>query len=385
MRKCGALLAATIAVIALPTILQAQVCGDVNNSGITDIADMVFLVNYLEFGPPPPYPAVADCDGRAGITLSDEVAILEYLFAGGQLHCTPTGIYSANYTVGDTLFWPFMFDIPDEIDAVSLPVTVMLQPNAQGYYIPFLPKGGLGNVAFRLNSISYSQGSNPIIVHGSMMGDTAVLFTSHFTSQFYTGLSTLFTLNYVRIAPGEGRIAPDVVDRTAQWIPSFERDGDLFRLAVKPTQQYLPVETLVTTPTHLSFASQAGKVAPDSFEVSFASTSLSIDFTIVSPDPWIILKDVPLSGYTTPASVWVKADATALGIGDYTGSIVITPNDSSITTVPDSVTVSFHVTPPIVFPPGDFNCDGICDLTDLSAIISYMTGGGYILKHCNQF
>jgi hypothetical protein len=135
----------------------------------------------------------------------------------------------------------------------------------------------------------------------------------------------------------------------------------------------------------LSYASQAGKVAPDSFEVSFTSTSLPIDFNIVAAEPWIVLKDVPFSGFTTPASVWVKADATALPIGDYTGSIIMTPNDTSITATPHAVTVTFHVTPPIVYPPGDFNCDGICDLGDLSAIISYMTGGGNILKHCNQF
>ena len=50
-----------------------------------------------------------------------------------------------------------------------------------------------------------------------------------------------------------------------------------------------------------------------------------------------------------------------------------------------SVAVAFHVTTPIVYPPGDFNCDGIVDLQDLSRLIAYLTSSeGTTLNECNQ-
>jgi hypothetical protein len=47
--------------------------GDVNGNGIAgEIADLVYLVNYLfENGPSPPNPIDADIDGTAGINVGD--------------------------------------------------------------------------------------------------------------------------------------------------------------------------------------------------------------------------------------------------------------------------------------------------------------------------
>jgi len=383
MRKLVLLLVAALALLAVPLSVQSQICGDVNNHPPVDLADVSHLVNFLAFGPSPVNPAMADCDGRAGITISDDVALFNYMFMEGFLDCSASGVYSSNYTVGDSVYWPRMLNIPDGIDSVSLPVRVMLQPDAQGYYLPFLNQGVGANGVFRLTAITDI--AENFVAYGARGADTSVLITASHDAGQYQGVNTLFTLHYVRSTPGAGNIVPQLVDRSTLWFPSFERNGDLFRIAVVPTEQFLPPETLHASPVTLGYASMAGKVAPDSFLVSFSSTGVPISFNIASSDPWIILLNNPPTGFTTPASIWVKADATALGIGDYTGHINMIPTKPSTPKTPDAVTVTFHVIPPVTYPPGDFNCDGICDLSDLSAIISYITGGGTVLKHCNQF
>ena len=71
----------------------------------------------------------------------------------------------------------------------------------------------------------------------------------------------------------------------------------------------------------LSYTAMAGKVAADSFEVSFGSTGIPISFNLTPSDSWIILKALPGTPMTTPASIWVKASAATLGIGSYNGAI----------------------------------------------------------------
>jgi hypothetical protein len=59
--------------------------GDVNGDGSIDLGDVVYLVNYLWRGGPPPDPyqaGDANCDGT--ITISDIVYLVNYLFYGGS-------------------------------------------------------------------------------------------------------------------------------------------------------------------------------------------------------------------------------------------------------------------------------------------------------------
>jgi 6-phosphogluconolactonase (cycloisomerase 2 family) len=58
--------------------------GDVNGDGIINASDVVYLVNYLFIGGPPPDPLAAgdaNCDGT--INASDVVYLINYLFVGG--------------------------------------------------------------------------------------------------------------------------------------------------------------------------------------------------------------------------------------------------------------------------------------------------------------
>jgi hypothetical protein len=65
-------------------------CGDATGDGIVNIADVVYLVNYLFAGGDPPFPmAVGDatCDGV--VNIADVVYLVNYLFAGGDPPCSP--------------------------------------------------------------------------------------------------------------------------------------------------------------------------------------------------------------------------------------------------------------------------------------------------------
>jgi len=65
------------------------VCGDMDLNGGTDIADLVYLVDYMfTSGPPLPFPATADCDGSSLIDISDLVCWVDcwFVLPGG---CTP--------------------------------------------------------------------------------------------------------------------------------------------------------------------------------------------------------------------------------------------------------------------------------------------------------
>jgi hypothetical protein len=61
------------------------ICGDANGDGTIDIADVVYLINYLfADGPPPDPPAAGDatCDGE--VNIADAVYLINYLFVGGS-------------------------------------------------------------------------------------------------------------------------------------------------------------------------------------------------------------------------------------------------------------------------------------------------------------
>ena len=61
------------------------VCGDINGDGSDpDIADLVYLVDFMfAGGTPPPVPEAANVDGTGGIDIADLVYIVDYMFNGG--------------------------------------------------------------------------------------------------------------------------------------------------------------------------------------------------------------------------------------------------------------------------------------------------------------
>jgi PKD repeat protein len=61
------------------------ICGDANNDGTINVADVVYLINYLFIGGPAPVPdlCVGDANGDSMVDISDVVYLTNYLFVGG--------------------------------------------------------------------------------------------------------------------------------------------------------------------------------------------------------------------------------------------------------------------------------------------------------------
>ncbi len=69
---------------------QTYICGDANGDQSINIADAVFLINYIFKGgdaPDPPEAGDANCDGAANV--GDAVTLIDYIFKGGPEPCRP--------------------------------------------------------------------------------------------------------------------------------------------------------------------------------------------------------------------------------------------------------------------------------------------------------
>ena len=71
---------------------QSYLCGDADASGGVDIDDVVYLINYIFGGGPPPVPlAAGDADCSGGVDIDDVVYLINYIFGGGNDPCDPDG------------------------------------------------------------------------------------------------------------------------------------------------------------------------------------------------------------------------------------------------------------------------------------------------------
>ena len=64
------------------------VCGDANGNGLLTVSDVVYIINFIFAGGPPPFPywgGDANCSGS--INISDAVYIVSYIFSGGPAPC----------------------------------------------------------------------------------------------------------------------------------------------------------------------------------------------------------------------------------------------------------------------------------------------------------
>jgi hypothetical protein len=63
-------------------------CGDADGSHDIDIADVVYLINYIFSGGPAPNPLVAgDADCSGDIDIADVVYLIAYIFSSGPEPC----------------------------------------------------------------------------------------------------------------------------------------------------------------------------------------------------------------------------------------------------------------------------------------------------------
>ncbi len=64
--------------------IEPSLVGDVNRDGQMDLGDIVFLINYLyKGGPPPDFLEQGDVNGDSVVDLGDVVYLINYLYKGG--------------------------------------------------------------------------------------------------------------------------------------------------------------------------------------------------------------------------------------------------------------------------------------------------------------
>ena len=66
------------------------VCGDANGSGLTDIDDIIYLMDYIFSGGPAPNPLEAgDVNCLGAVNIDDVIYLIAYIFTGGPDPCDP--------------------------------------------------------------------------------------------------------------------------------------------------------------------------------------------------------------------------------------------------------------------------------------------------------
>jgi len=388
--KTGRILLIIIAALsfAAPTI-SAQACGDVNNDGATNVADLVQTFNYIDGPPDPLYnTAAGDCDDKAGVTISDALRLANNVFLAIPLECNISSTYSFAPAPNDTIFIPRMLGIPDGTSEVNLLVYGSFSSPAGGLYVPIMHYGTGSNSAFQFYGAAGADFD--MINAGDPGGDTTVLWAVDMVNRGdYNGNQNLFMLKYQRNSAGPGDVAPEAFDRTTDWQIAIERGGDLFR----PVIVYYDAAdvALAIVPGQLLFNAAPDSMSHDTTWVSFIASGapLGIGFSITRSDTWIILDDyngiLPWPSYTTPASVPISADATGFGVMDYQGVIHVyykgfngwgQPIDSIM------ITMSVNSDPGPQYPPGDLNCDGQVDIGDIVFLVNFLFINGPAPAFC---
>jgi len=125
--------------------------GDATGDTIVDIDDVVFLINYLfQGGPPPNPPAAGDVNGDCFIGISDIIWLINYLYRFGpppQIRCLPGDFnYDGYVDLLDPLYFiDFMgYGGPDPVSMKSTDVNADCFINVVDlvYEIKFLLRGG---------------------------------------------------------------------------------------------------------------------------------------------------------------------------------------------------------------------------------------------------
>jgi hypothetical protein len=216
-----------------------------------------------------------------------------------------------------------------------------------------------------------------------MSADTAMVLGFDIYDNTFHGEHVVCSLAYTRDLSGLGVIAPQLTDRSLNWRYCIERDGDLYRPVVMIYEYYLPADTLYVSESMLEFAAIAGEPSLDSFFVEFTSSSLPIQFGLNPSDPWIVLVDLPLIEIQTPYTQLVKVNTAGLAPGTYNGWIDVSAFTPETIVDVDKIYITLEIVPQQqTYPPGDFNCDGSVDITDLVFFINYLFLGGPAPQYC---
>jgi len=100
--------------------VSSVLCGDVNESGMVDIDDVVYIIAFIFAGGPEPSPYESgDVNCSWFIDIDDVVYMISYIFAGGTYPCDPYDLGAAECTITGA----------DEISQEILPKGNLLSQN----------------------------------------------------------------------------------------------------------------------------------------------------------------------------------------------------------------------------------------------------------------
>jgi hypothetical protein len=371
MRINYLLIALVVCVIFLAPSALPQVCGDANGNGTVNVSDWAMIMNYMATGSPIPG-TTADCDNRSGITIGDAEAIVRYIFYGEDpLDCSIQSTYSFTSTLNDTVFLPYMLDIPDDLDSVVLPVITSFATDTRAFDISCQVSESNGPGLFELRRIDYGE-NLPGSFAAEFSHNNPVMLATEFygTNHSFTGRHSYFELVFRRLSSGLAAI--DCVEAALMniWRVSVEKGGDLYLPVIQYYQVPLPHPIVTADPTPLAMEAKAGYWSTQTYPVTFSSDMVVVSFKLTASASWIAIDEPSSTVYATPATIIVHANASALAAGDYSGQITftdITPADAEF--VPSPLEVTLTVKPAIIYPPGDLNCNGMVTIGDVSLLI----------------
>ncbi|MGB8658282.1 MAG: FG-GAP-like repeat-containing protein [Candidatus Zixiibacteriota bacterium] len=235
------LIAAIFTITPLTTARCA--CGDSNGDAVTNIADLVYLMNYcFKNGPPPPYPDTAEADGYEFLNIRDAVYLCNFIFHGGPWAVCPATNpeYQSTLEPLDTLKIP-----PATLSArdsmISVPIWYKNSEPVRGISLQL--KVNVGQQVPHIDSLVLGgrmSGVNKWITLDNVAGtvNSGFLWTSSADS-LPPGSGTLFTL-YLSIdpEPTDRRVFIDTLRLAPSNSPVFiepNMSGDLpFFIGLRP-------------------------------------------------------------------------------------------------------------------------------------------------------
>ena len=376
-------------VVGLSAPALPQVCGDANGNGTINLGDIAMMCTWLAMGDASGLTPNGrwDCDNRQGVTIADVEVITQYLIGENPtFDCVINNTYGFTPSLSDTVFLPYMNSIPDELDSVALPIMTSFAENTRAFYIPIWAHETEGPGLFSLTGAETVEDIS-FGYAGRAWPDTAALMGNETEpiGEPFTGRHSPFQLIFTRNQSGLANIAcPDVV-RSPTLRIAVEKNGDLYTPVVVYVEVPLPHPIVTTTPSPLAMAAKAGFWSTALYQVTFTSDLGPVSFKLAASDSWIVIDDLSPTGYTTPATITVQANASTLGVGDYAGQITftdVTPAEAEL--LPAALDVTLAVTEPMMFPPGDLNCDGQVSIGDVALLIDCLFINTRPLEPCQQ-
>ena len=134
----------------------SAILGDVNASGVVEIGDVVYLINYLfKNGPPPPNPIDADVDGSPGINIGDVLQLIDYCIYHNCSLLPYSGVSvkeGSQIRFSADLIYPMSSGI---LDTTYIKIIANGGPDLMGMVIPISYASKPGEVEVTLDGVSF--------------------------------------------------------------------------------------------------------------------------------------------------------------------------------------------------------------------------------------